>query len=147
MPVLSATSIGHATRLLLVSYNLCLCPIIFGLTSSTTCLPLSVGHTTMVGDQFSKMAHFVPLPKLSTAKETAKLVLVHIFRLHCLPTDVVSNRGVQITSGFWKEFCTLIGAIVSLSSGIRPEYHDQLCLWTIPVLVLLSVPASSVPGF
>lgn len=69
-----------------------------------TGLPLSNGHTTIlkVVDRFSKMAHFVPLPKLPSAKETAKLVLLHVFRLHGLPTDVVSDRGPQFTSVFWR---------------------------------------------
>ncbi|XP_067456282.1 uncharacterized protein [Thunnus thynnus] len=38
------------------------------------------------------MAHFVPLPKLPSAKRTAQLVLLHIFRLHGLPVDVVSDQ-------------------------------------------------------
>lgn len=48
MPVLSATSISHVTRLLLVSYNLCLCPIILGLTSTNTGLPISIHGSGLV---------------------------------------------------------------------------------------------------
>ena len=60
-----------------------------------TGLPPSNGHTTIliVVDRFSKMAHFVPLPKLPSAKETAEQVLLHVFHLHGFPTDVVSDRG------------------------------------------------------
>lgn len=48
-----------------------------------TGVPLSGGCTTIliVVDGFSKMAHFVPLPKPPSPKETAKLVLQHVFRL------------------------------------------------------------------
>ncbi|XP_075894338.1 uncharacterized protein LOC142896522 [Nelusetta ayraudi] len=90
-------------------------------------LPLSLGHTTIltVVDRFSKMAHFVPLTKLPSAKETAELVLQHVFRLHGLPVDVVSDRGPQFTSVFWREFCTLIGASASLSSGFHPQSNGQ----------------------
>ncbi|KAI3362601.1 hypothetical protein L3Q82_001687 [Scortum barcoo] len=74
-----------------------------------------------VVDRFSKMAHFVPLPKLPSAKETAELMLTHVFRLHGLPVDVVSDRGPQFTSIFWREFCALMGAfsqpVVRLSSS------------------------------
>ncbi|XP_068178216.1 uncharacterized protein [Antennarius striatus] len=71
------------------------------------------------------MAHFVPLAKLPSAKETAELVLQHVFRLHGLPSDVVSDRGPQFTSAFWKEFCRLLGASTSLSSGFHPQSNGQ----------------------
>ncbi|TWW59252.1 Retrovirus-related Pol polyprotein from transposon opus [Takifugu flavidus] len=92
-----------------------------------TGLPLSGGFTTIltVVDRFSKMAHFVRLPKLPSAKETAEQLLQHIFRLHDLPSDVVSDRGPQFTSVFWREFCSLIGATVSLSSGFHPQSNGQ----------------------
>jgi len=104
-------------------------PIGPGLTSPWTLLLVShcPKHTAIltVVDLFSKMAHFVPLPKLPSAKETAELVLLHVFRLHGLPTDVVSDRGPQFTSVFWREFCTFIGATVSLSSNSQIERKNQ----------------------
>ena len=71
------------------------------------------------------MAHFVPLPKCPLAKETAELVLQHVFRLHGLPSDVVSDRGPQFTSAFWREFCRLMGASTSLSSGFPPQSNGH----------------------
>lgn len=92
-----------------------------------TGLPLSNGHTVVltVVDRFSKMAHFIALPKLPSAKETAELMLQNVFRLHGLPADVVSDRGPQFTSIFWREFCSLLGATVSLSSGYHPQSNGQ----------------------
>lgn len=43
-------------------------------------------------DRFSKMAYFVPLQKLPSAKETAQFLVQHVFHLHALPMDVVSDR-------------------------------------------------------
>lgn len=59
-----------------------------------TSLTPSNGHTTilMVVDRFSEMTHFVPLPKLPPAKETAELVQLHVFWLHDLPSDVGSDQ-------------------------------------------------------
>lgn len=70
-------------------------------------LPPSDRNTTIftVVDRFSKAAHFIPLPKLPLAKETAQ----HVFRIHGLPVDMVADRGYQFLSWFWKAFCTLIG--------------------------------------
>ncbi|KAI5086478.1 hypothetical protein C0J45_23990, partial [Silurus meridionalis] len=93
-----------------------------------TGLPPSAGHTAILSviDRFSKMAHFIPLPKLPSAKETAQLLLQHVFRLHGLPSNIVSDRGPQFTSNFWKEFCRLLGISVSLSSGFQPQTNGQV---------------------
>jgi hypothetical protein len=32
--------------------------------------------------------------------------MLHVFKYHGLPVDVVSDRGPQFTSYFWKAFCT-----------------------------------------
>ncbi|KAL2079786.1 hypothetical protein ACEWY4_025530 [Coilia grayii] len=71
------------------------------------------------------MAHFIPLPKLPSAKETTQAVQQHGFRLHGIPTDIVSDRGPQFTSTFWKEFCRLLGATVSLTSGFHLQSNGQ----------------------
>ncbi|KAL0161469.1 hypothetical protein M9458_045194, partial [Cirrhinus mrigala] len=78
-----------------------------------TGLPPSRGNTVIltVVDRFSKAVHFIPLLKLPSARETAQLMTDHVFRLHGLPTDVVSDRGPQFTS--------------RLSSGFHPQTNGQ----------------------
>ena len=76
-------------------------------------------------DRFFKAAHFIPLPKFPSAKETAQLMVQHVFRIHGLPVDMVSDRGSQFSSHFWKVFCTLIGSSASLSSGFHPQSNSQ----------------------
>ncbi|KAI3355533.1 hypothetical protein L3Q82_018364 [Scortum barcoo] len=68
-----------------------------------TGLPPSKGNTTVltVVDRFSKMAHFIPLPKLPSAKETAQVMINHVFRIHGLPTDIVSRTEVRSLSLFF----------------------------------------------
>ena len=92
-----------------------------------TGLPPSDGNTTilMVVDRFSKGAHFIPLPKLPSAKETAQLMVQHVCRIHGLPVEIVSDRGPQFSSKFWKVFCTLIGSSASLSSGFHPQSNGE----------------------
>ncbi|KAI2663109.1 Transposon Tf2-9 polyprotein [Labeo rohita] len=48
-----------------------------------------------VVDHFSKAVHFISLPKLPSAREMARVVIDHGFRIHGLPEDVVSDRGLQ----------------------------------------------------
>ncbi|KAK7918601.1 hypothetical protein WMY93_009885 [Mugilogobius chulae] len=92
-----------------------------------TGLPSSQGNTTIltIVDRFSKAAHFIALPKLPTAKETADLLVSHVFRLHGIPLDIVSDRGPQFTSQVWRTFCQSLGASVSLSSGFHPQTNGQ----------------------
>jgi transposase InsO family protein len=92
-----------------------------------TGLPPSAGNTVIltVVDRFSKSARFIPLTKLPSAKETAQIMVDHVFKIHGLPTDVVSDRGPQFSAFFWKEFCRLIGATASLSSGFHPQTNGQ----------------------
>ena len=92
-----------------------------------TGLPPSEGNSVIltIVDRFSKSAHFVPLPKLPTAFDTANILVQHVFRLHGLPQDIVSDRGPQFTSRVWKTFCRAIGATVSLSSGFHPQTNGQ----------------------
>ncbi|KAI2647590.1 Transposon Tf2-6 polyprotein [Labeo rohita] len=50
-------------------------------------LPSSAGNTVIltVIDRFSKAAHFIPLPKLPSAKETALTVFDHVFKFTVYP--------------------------------------------------------------
>lgn len=92
-----------------------------------TGLPLSEGNDTIltVVDRFSKAVHFVPLPKLRSALETANLLINHVFRLHGITLDIVSDRGPQFTSQVWKTFCKALGATPSLTSGYHPQSNGQ----------------------
>ncbi|KAJ8354573.1 hypothetical protein SKAU_G00221400 [Synaphobranchus kaupii] len=92
-----------------------------------TGLPLSDGNSVIltIVDRFSKAAHFIPLPKLPSALETAELLVVHVVRLHGIPSDIVSDRGPQFSSQVWKAFCVALGASASLSSGFHPQSNGQ----------------------
>lgn len=92
-----------------------------------TGLPVSQGNTTVltVVDRFSKMARFIALPKLPSAKKTAEVMMNNVFKIHGFPKDIVSDRGPQFVSRFWRAFCRLIGAKASLTSGYHPEANGQ----------------------
>ncbi|KAL0146466.1 hypothetical protein M9458_058229 [Cirrhinus mrigala] len=92
-----------------------------------TGLPESQGNHVIlvVVDRFSKACHLLPLPKLPTASQTAELLMKHVFRIHGFPQDMVSDRGPQFTSRFWKAFGHLIGSTISLSSGFHPQSNGQ----------------------
>uniref|UniRef100_A0A672HVL4 Gypsy retrotransposon integrase-like protein 1 n=1 Tax=Salarias fasciatus TaxID=181472 RepID=A0A672HVL4_SALFA len=92
-----------------------------------TGLPPSSGKTVILSivDRFSKAAHFVPLDKLPSARETADLLVSEVVRVHGIPADIVSDRGPQFTSDVWRAFCAALGATVSLTSGFHPQSNGQ----------------------
>ncbi|XP_061127174.1 uncharacterized protein K02A2.6-like [Syngnathus typhle] len=63
--------------------------------------------------------------ELPSAKQTASIMVREVFRHHGLPEDIVSDHGPQFASTFWAEFCRLLGATASLSSGFHPQFNGQ----------------------
>ncbi len=59
-----------------------------------TLLPMSDGCTSIwvIVDRFTKMAHFIPIAeKQKMAEGCAKMFLANVWRLHGLPSDIVSD--------------------------------------------------------
>ena len=71
-------------------------PLVHVSLDFVTGLPPSDGNTVIltVVDRFSKAAHFIPLPKLPSAKETAEIMVQHVFRM-CLPVDICLIEGLS----------------------------------------------------
>jgi hypothetical protein len=76
-------------------------------------------------DRFTKMAHFTATTTEVTAEDTASLYLRNIFRLHGLPTDIVSDRGSQFTSKFTKTLLQLCDIKGNLSTAFHPQSDGQ----------------------
>ena len=77
-------------------------------------LPDSKGYTVImvVVDRFSKMIHLIPFKQIPDAKQTAKAFMNNIFKLHGLPQDIYTDRGLQFTSALWNEFMYLLNCQV-----------------------------------
>jgi hypothetical protein len=79
----------------------------------------------VVVDRFSKQAHFIPCNKKVTAQELAKIYIENVFKLHGIPSDIVSDRGPIFTSNFWREFSKLLNIELNFSSAFHPESDGQ----------------------
>lgn len=90
-------------------------------------LPVSFGYTTIlvVVDVLTKMCHFIPVKQLPTSKETADLLFDNVFRLHGLPSSIVSDRGTQFTSKFWRAVCSKLQIDLRLSTSFHPQTNGQ----------------------
>jgi len=83
--------------------------------------PLSWGYDTImvVVDHLSKQAHVMPTMSDITATGVAWLFLDHIWKLHGLPEEVISDQGTQFVSNLTQSLSQLLGIQVGASD--RPK--------------------------
>ena len=79
----------------------------------------------VVVDRLTKFVHFVPLSHPYTAAKVANLYLQHVFKLHGMPTTIVSDRNPMFTSHFWQELMRLQGVQLAMSSAYHPQTDGQ----------------------
>jgi hypothetical protein len=92
-----------------------------------TDLPETNGFNSVlvVVDRFTKMAHFIPCSKTISGMETADLLLTNIVRLHGLPDEIISDRGAQFMSNFWKRLFQSLGTSTKFSTAFHPQTDGQ----------------------
>ena len=86
-------------------------------------LPKYGGKTVnlVVVDRLSKYSHFFALSHPYTASLVAQIFMDQIFRLHGIPSSIVSDRDATFTSHFWRKLFHLIGTKMNMSLGYRPQ--------------------------
>ena len=73
----------------------------------------------VVVDQLMKYAHLMGINKTNSTKQIAEVFCKNIYKLHCFPKIIVSERDTIFTSNFWKEFCKQ----TSITHNMRSSYH------------------------
>ena len=93
-----------------------------------TDLPLSNAYDSIfvVVDRLIKMAHFVSCKKTLSSEDTARLFLDNVYRYHGLPNDIVSDRGIQFVSKFWRSLFDILKVEIKLSSAFHPQTDGQV---------------------
>ena len=75
--------------------------------------------------KFSKQAHLIATTTEVTALKTAKLLIDRVFKLHGLPTAIVSDRDPRFTASVWKEVFAAWGTQLRMSSSYHPQTDGQ----------------------
>jgi hypothetical protein len=90
-------------------------------------LPKSKGYDCIlvVVDKFSKYAHFIALAHPFTALHVAKVFMDTIFKLHGLPTAIISDRDKLFISNLWKELFKLSNTELQMSTAYHPQTDGQ----------------------
>ena len=76
-------------------------------------------------DRFGKRTISIPCQKTIDAKETARLYIRYVYPIYGPPLTVVSDRGPQFISAFWKEFTSILGIKLKLSTACHPQTDGQ----------------------
>ena len=94
-----------------------------------TGLPLTRRHHVsiwVVVDRLTKSTYFLPVHTSYTAEDYARLYIRELVRLHGVPLAIISDRGTQFTSQFWRAFQKGLGTQVHLSSAFHPQTDGQV---------------------
>src|SRR6266498_2328861 len=75
----------------------------------------------VIVDRLTKVAHFIPVKTTYHGDKYADLYIQHILKLHGVPNRIVSDRGPQFTSYFWKCSHAAPGTTLDYSTA----YHLQ----------------------
>ena len=80
------------------------------------------GHDSIwvIVDRLTKVAHFIPVKTTYRGDQLAELYISRIVSLHGVPKKIVSDRGSQLTSRFWKSLHEAMGTHLSFSTAFHP---------------------------
>ncbi|WVZ63181.1 hypothetical protein U9M48_012835, partial [Paspalum notatum var. saurae] len=79
----------------------------------------------VIVDRLTKSAHFLPIRTRYSVEKYAELYLTRIVCLHGVPTTIVSDRGSQFTSRFWKALHEAMGTNLHHSTAYHPQTGGQ----------------------
>ena len=71
------------------------------------------------------MAHFIPVRTTHRSDQLADIYMSRIVSLHGVPKAIVSDRGTQFTSRFWKKLHEELGIKLLFSTSYHPQTDGQ----------------------
>jgi len=75
----------------------------------------------VVVDRFTKIAHFISLLTNATAQDVANVFLHEVWKLHGLPTEIISDMDAEFSGEFLESVCKLLG----IKGKMLTVYHPQ----------------------
>ena len=97
-------------------------------TDFVVSLPKTMGKYDsiwVIVDRLTKSAHFILVKVTYNTEKLAKLYISEVVRLHGVPLSIISDRGTQFTSKFWKILHAELGTRLDLSTAFHPQTDGQ----------------------
>jgi transposase InsO family protein len=79
----------------------------------------------VIVDLLTKVAYFIPVKTTYSRMQLAKLYMSRIVYLHGVLKKIVSDRGTQFTSKFWKRLHKTLDTQLRFSSTYHPQTDGQ----------------------
>jgi transposase InsO family protein len=76
-------------------------------------------------DKLTKMVHFVACKEALSAKEFGEPYVDHVFCLHGLSREFITDRDIRFTSAFWQGITELLGTRAVMSSSFHAQTDGQ----------------------
>ena len=76
-------------------------------------------------DKFSKMVHLVPTASTIDAKGCLDVFIKHIYRLHGLPVELISDRDPRFTSDLFREAVRMLRVHMKMSTAHHAQTDGQ----------------------
>jgi hypothetical protein len=75
----------------------------------------------VIVDRLTKVAHFIPVKTTLDGRQLANLYISRIVSLHGVPKSIMSDRGSQFTSRFWRKLHEALGTKLFFSTAYHPQ--------------------------
>ena len=67
---------------------------------------------------FADVVHFIGLLTDTTAKDVADTFLKKVWKLHRLPSEIISDMDAKFSGEFWESLCKSLGIKRKLQNGL-----------------------------
>ena len=79
----------------------------------------------VVVDRLTMFSHIIPVKSTYSAEDYAKIFIDETVCRHGIPLSIISDRGAQLKSRFWRSFQERLGTKVKLSTIFHPQIDGQ----------------------
>ncbi len=67
------------------------------------------------------MVHFTAVLSSITAERSAEVFVDTVFRLHGMPSELISDRDIRFTATFWQHVFSILGTRLRMSTADHPQ--------------------------
>ena len=82
----------------------------------------------VIVNRMTNYSHFLAVKTTDSTKPYAKIYIIEILMFYGVPLSIISYRGPQFISHFWKSFQKGLGTQVNHSTTFHPQMDGRQCI-------------------